>query len=97
MKEFPLWRLLLSGISLVPLLFCPLFLFGGVHPFGVVQSAVLRAVIYIAMQCVWIAPIALFFVSLDAYRLGYPLRSLLLASLGVALTVGGIAVLFACQ
>ncbi len=72
MGDFPKWLLALAALSLTPLLCCVFFLFGA-KPFGTPQSggAAAGLGLYVATQLLWIAPAALFFVSLDRYRRGY--------------------------
>ena len=46
MSEFPKWLLALAGLSLIPLLACPLFLFGA-QPFGTSQYGIVRFLLYL--------------------------------------------------
>lgn len=78
MKDYPLWLLLLNGALLLPLLFCPLFLFGGAAFFRAENTA-LQALGFVLVQLVWLLPVVLAFKSLDLYRRGWTLRSVLVS------------------
>ena len=53
MSEFPKWLLALAGLSLIPLLACPLFLFGA-QPFGTSQYGIVRFLLYLLTQLLWL-------------------------------------------
>lgn len=89
MSDFPKWLLGLAGLSLIPLLLCPLFLFGGQHPFGTSGNAVVNFLLYLLTQLLWLAPTAMFFVSLDVWRRGFQRAGIALALLGAAMSAGG--------
>ena len=57
MSDFPKWLLALAGISLLPVLLSPFYLFGA-SPFGTSDSAFLRFLLYICTQLLWLlAPV----------------------------------------
>ena len=94
MSEFPKWLLALAALSLTPLLASVFYLFGA-KPFGTPQGvgAAAEFGLYVAAQLLWIAPIALFFVSLDRYRRGYCRSGIALVVLADALAVLSFALL----
>lgn len=94
MKLFPWWMLLLAGISLLPVFLIPFYLFGGLHPFGVSENAVLSFLLYVLTNLLWLVPVVLFFVSLDLYCKGRRARGVAVAILGVVLTVVSALVVF---
>ncbi len=83
MKDFPKWMLALAGVNLLPLLIAPFYMFGGLHPFGTTEWAVVNFLLYLLTNLIWLVPIWLFFVSLDFYRRGFERT-------GIAIAVGGI-------
>lgn len=85
MKDFPWWVLLLNGILLIPVLLCPLFLFGGLYVFRS-ENTVLQAVNYVLVQLVWMLPVILGFKSLDLYRRGWIVKSVSLSVITLVLT-----------
>ncbi|HRF86926.1 MAG TPA: hypothetical protein PLN34_10340 [Alloprevotella sp.] len=94
MKEIPKWMLALAGISLAPVLFCPFYLFGGVAPFGTGTGKATGFLLYVLTQLLWVAPVVLFFVSLDFYRRGFGKTGFVLAAAGAALTAADVYLLF---
>lgn len=86
MKLYPRWMLLLAGISLLPVLLIPFYLFGGLHPFGTSRSTVLSLLLYVLTNLLWAVPVVLFFVSLDQYGRGRRALAVALAVVGAALT-----------
>ena len=86
MKDFPWWVLLLNGILLIPVLLCPLFLFGGLYVFRSENTA-LQAVNYVLVQLVWMLPVILGFKSLDLYRRGWTVKSISLSVITLVLTI----------
>lgn len=88
MSDFPKWLLLLAGVSVLPTLVCPLYLFG-VHPFGSSESHIARFLLYILTQLLWLIPLLLFFVSLDQYRRGWERRGIAIAICSALIAVGG--------
>ncbi len=93
MSDFPKWLLALAGLSLIPLLLCPLYLFGGQHPFGTGGNALTSFLLYLLTQLLWLVPVAMFFVSLDVWRRGFERIGVALAVVGVAMSAGGLALL----
>ena len=93
MSEFPKWLLGLAGLSLIPLLCCPLFLFGGT-PFGTSEYMIVRFLLYLATQILWLAPLATFFIGLGLWRRGYERAGVTINVLGVVLSVLAFLLLF---
>lgn len=69
-SDFPKWLLALAGISLLPVLLSPFYLFGAA-PFGSSDNGFVRFLLYMATQLLWLLPLVLFFFSLDYYRRGF--------------------------
>lgn len=88
MKEFP-WPLrILAGLCLTPALWGILFYtIGVVRPFGGSSNVLLALLLYLLNQLVWLAPVVMFFVSLNEHRRGYYTRAYCCAIAGVALAV----------
>ncbi len=93
MSEFPKWLLALTGLSLIPLLICPVYLFGA-QPFGTSDSAFVRFLLYMATQLLWFLPIIGFFTSLNAWRCGYNKHSIAIAIISLLISIGGIVTVF---
>lgn len=87
MSDFPKWMLALAGTNLIPLLLCPLFMFGGLHPFGTSEYGVVNFLLYMLTNLLWVVPFLLFFVSLHLYRRCFEKPGILVAVLGLVLTV----------
>lgn len=85
MKDFPWWVLLLNGLLLIPILLCPLFLFGGLYVFRS-ENVVWQAVNYVLVQLVWMLPVILGFKSMDLYRRGWTAKSVVLSGVTLILT-----------
>lgn len=88
MSDFPKWLLALAGVSVIPSLVCPLYLFGA-HPFGLSDSHFVRFLLYILTQTLWLVPLALFFVSLDQYRRGWERRGIFIAIASALIAIWG--------
>lgn len=80
--------LALAGISLLPVLLSPFYLFGA-QPFGSSDSGIVRFLLYVLTQLLWLLPLLLFFVSLDLYRRGFCRAGILLAVFSALVSVGG--------
>ena len=93
MSEFPKWLLALAGLSLIPLLACPLFLFGA-QPFGTSQYGIVRFLLYLLTQLLWLAQTASFFVTLDLWRRGYNKASIALGTAAVVVSVLAFILIF---
>ena len=93
MSEFPKWLLALAGLSLIPLLACPLFLFGA-QPFGTSQYGIVRFLLYLLAQLLWLAPTVSFFVTLDLWRRGYYKASIALGTAAVVVSVLAFILIF---
>ena len=87
MRQFPWWMLALAFLNLWPAVACPLFLFGGLHPFGTSTSAWLNGLLYVLTNLLWVAPVLVFFLSLDLYRRGWEWQGACVATVGQLLTV----------
>lgn len=94
MSEFPKWLLALAFLSLIPLLICPVYLFGGQLD-GTSHNTFVRFLIYIALQLLWLLPIAGFFTCLDSWRRGFYKRSVALGFISLAISVIGLLIVFA--
>lgn len=86
MRDFPKWMLVLAGVNLLPLFFAPIYLFGGLRPFGTTTYGVVNFLLYLLANLLWVLPVLLFFVSLDYYRRGYERVGVCVACLGIAVT-----------
>lgn len=93
MSQFPKWLLALTGVSLLPLLAAPFYLFGAT-PFGTSSNGFVRFLLYLATQLLWLLPLVLFFVSLDAWRRGFACRSVCIAAASAVLSLAGGILLF---
>lgn len=68
MDQYPKWFLALTFPNvIVPLVTMVFLMFGGVHPFGDVDSLFWSFLIYLFTQFLWLLPVALFFISLFAW------------------------------
>ena len=94
MSDFPKWMLALAGTNLIPLLLCPLFMFGGLHLFGESEYAVLNFLFYVLTNLLWLIPVILFFVSLHLYRRCFEVPGIVVAVFGMLLTIADIVLLF---
>ena len=92
MSDFPKWLLALAGVSLVPVLLSPLYLFGAT-PFGTSDSSLVQFLLYCATQLLWLLPLVLFFVSLDRYRRGFERIGIAVLLCGAAITAAGCVLL----
>ena len=93
MSDFPKWMLALAGTNLIPLLICPLFMFGGLHPFGVSEYGVINFLFYLLTNLLWVVPFLLFFVSLHLYRRCFETPGVIVAVVGLLITIGDILLL----
>lgn len=93
MSEFPKWLLALAGLSLIPLLACPLFLFGA-QPFGTSQYGIVRFAFYLLTQLLWLAPTASFFITLDLWRRGFSKASIAFGIAGVVVSTLAFILIF---
>ncbi len=89
MADFPKWLLALAGVSLLPTLLSPFFLFGAM-PFGTGSSRFTQFLLYLATQLLWLLPLLLFFCSLDRYRRGYERIGIGLAIAGACISLLGL-------
>lgn len=93
MSDFPKWLLALAGISLLPVLLSPFYLFGA-SPFGTSDSDMVRFLLYLATQVLWLLPLLLFFYSLDLYRRGQELFGIGIAFASAVISVAGAVAVF---
>lgn len=86
MDQYPKWFLALNFpnviIALGTMVF---FLFGGIHPFGTVDSMFWNFLIYIFTQLLWVLPCGLFFFSLMSW-------GMIREKLAIGTAIGGWAV-----
>lgn len=94
MSDFPKWMLALAGTNLIPLLLCPFFMFGQLHPFGTSSYEVVNFLFYVLLNLLWVVPVILFFVSLELYRRCFEGPGIVVAVLGLLLTIADIVLLF---
>lgn len=65
MNQYPKWLLALNFPNiLLAFVSMTLLMFGGVHPFGHVDSTFWSFMIYLLSQLLWVLPILTFFISL---------------------------------
>lgn len=86
--------LALAGVNLLPVVLSMFYLFGAT-PFGTSDSSAIRFLLYILTQLLWLAPLLLFFFSLDLYRRGYERLGVVLAAIGCTISATGAILLFA--
>lgn len=89
MSDFPKWLLALAGVSLLPTVVSPFFLFAAPGADGGFTGLLA----YVGVQLFWLVPLLLFFVSLDRYRRGYYRLGIVLAALSALLAVGALTML----
>ncbi|MBR1387268.1 MAG: hypothetical protein IJ553_02530 [Alloprevotella sp.] len=87
MKDFPRWVLALAFFNLIPVLLSVFFLFGGIAPFGTSSHALVRLLLYVCANLLWLVPALTFFFGLDIYRRGWEKWGVLILALGNVLTV----------
>lgn len=93
MSNFPKWLLALAGINLIPILLCPFFLFGGLHPFGTSEYTIVSFLLYILTQLLWLIPIGAFFLGLDLYNRYFSWPGIAVCVIGAMFTVADIVLL----
>lgn len=93
MSDFPKWMLALAGVSLLPVLLSPLYLFGAT-PFGTSAHTFVQFLLYCATQLLWLLPLVLFFVSLDRYRRGFERSAVVVAAVSALVACAGMAAVF---
>ena len=93
MSLYPKWLLALAGLNLLSLLLSVFYLFGGVQPFGTSDNAVVRFLLYVAAQLLWLAPIGCFFGALRAHDYQHPVLAALIALGGICLLVASASLL----
>ncbi|MBP3228482.1 MAG: hypothetical protein J6M53_06875 [Bacteroidaceae bacterium] len=85
MSLYPKWLLALAGVNLLGLLLAVFYLFGGVQPFGTSGDAVVRFLLYLATQCLWVVPVACFFGALRAHDYQHPVLAVFISLTGISI------------
>ena len=68
MSQYPKWFLAINFPNIIfAMAMMTFFMFGGVHPFGDVDSVFWSFIIYLFTQLLWMVPIVLFFISVFAW------------------------------
>lgn len=93
MSDFPKWLLALAALCALPVLLCPLYLFGGAAPFGTSGHAFVRFLLYLLTQLLWLVPAVCIFCGLDYWRRGYERVGTAIVAVGDVLTVVGFCLL----
>ena len=71
MFDLPKWLLALAFFNVLSLLSSVFLLFGNYMPFGYIENGVVRVLAYIALQLLWVLPIASFFAGIMCYDYGH--------------------------
>lgn len=71
----------------------PALLFGA-QPFGTSQYGIVRFLLYLLTQLLWLAPTVSFFVTLDLWRRGYNKASIALGTAAVVVSVLAFILIF---
>lgn len=93
MSLYPKWLLVLAGVNLLSLLLSVFYLFGGVQPLGTSGNDIVRFLLYVAAQLLWIVPIGCFFGALRAHDHGHPVLAALVALAGIGTGCVGLMLL----
>ena len=93
MSVFPKWLLALAAPNLLPVLCAPLFLFGDPLPLQT-DSDFLSFLHYLLVQLLWLVPLTCFFLCFELYRREWERSGVTVALGGMALTAGGLYLLF---
>ena len=93
MSDFPKWLLALAGISLLPVLLSPFYLFGA-HLWHKRQRFSPSSALYLYAVALAASPVIVLF-SLDLYRRGFERAGISLAVCSALIAVGGGVCLFA--
>ena len=94
MSLYPKWLLALASINLLSLLLSVFYLFGGVQPFGTSYNGMVRFLLYVVAQLLWLLPVGCFFGSLRAHDHGHPVLAALVALAGIGTGCAGLVLLF---
>lgn len=95
MSLYPKWLLAVAGVNLLALLVSVFFLFGGLTPFGTSEYKVVRFLLYLCTNLLWVVPVLCFFGSLTLYGRGRRLLGVGTALLGWGCLAASLAILFA--
>lgn len=87
MRDYPRWLLVIAFLCVTPVFVSPLYLFGGLTLFGRADNTLLRFLLYLLQNLLWVVPILGFFVSLDLYRRGFERWGVVVAIIGLLLAV----------
>lgn len=91
MSQYPKWFLAINFPNvIIPLFTMVFFMFGGIHPFGDVDSWFWSFFIYLFTQFLWILPIALFFISIISW--GWIREKIALATCSIAWIINIVAI-----
>ena len=89
MFDLPKWLLALAFFNVLSLLSSVFLLFGSYMPFGYIENGVVRVLAYIALQLLWVLPIASFFAGIMCYDYGHRRLGPLILVAGNLLTLFG--------
>lgn len=89
MFDLPKWLLALAFFNVLSLLSSVFLLFGNYMPFGYIENGVVRVLAYIALQLLWVLPIASFFAGIMCYDYGHRRLGPLILVVGNLLTLFG--------
>ena len=62
-------------------------------PFGGESNSIVRFLLYLVLQALWILPAVSFFVGLDAWRRGYEKRGVIIHVLGLILSIAAFVII----
>ena len=91
---FPKRLLIPAFVSLVSVLAAPLYLFGNVQLIAPSTSGFVNVLIYIVQNLLWLAPVVLFFFSLELHRHEHERLALALALVNVLIAAAALVLPF---
>lgn len=91
---FPKRLLIPAFVSLVSVLAAPLYLFGNVQLISPSTSGFVNVLIYIVQNLLWLAPVVLFFFSLELHRHEHERLALALALVNVLIAAAALVLPF---
>ena len=91
---FPKRLLIPAFVSLVSVLAAPLYLFGNVQLISPSTSGFVNVLIYIVQNLLWLAPVVLFFFSLELHRHEHERLALSLALVNVLIAAAALVLPF---
>ncbi|MBR6926380.1 MAG: hypothetical protein IKH52_04140 [Bacteroidaceae bacterium] len=83
MSLYPKWLLALAGANLLSVLLSVFYLFGGVQPLGTSENGLIRFLLFLTTQLLWLAPIVCFFGALRAHDYRHPQLAASIALFGL--------------